>query len=321
MRWISISTSLVSILSAFLRCSALSVGTTDNPTQKATRLIPSYITARHLTQSYPETIFSKLFSSVPKREFAIKDISLDFGWNPKEVSEERQTRSSNLGLTLLVGRSASGKSTLLRIISGQEEPLSGFLCINGQNIYKEKGSRQMSVQPVTIDSKPDCYDDNLNVMDRIVQAGSRSLSLSKDKVPGILDDLANEFAILLGLEGQLSKKPSQLTPSGQYLFGLCCACMESSCHSLNLEEILNQDVVNISCPILLLDELMDAEHSDIAKTVGKGLLKLTSKGAIVIAATHRPQHLKSVADRTVTLSSGKVLLQEFPSKEEAMKTI
>ena len=320
-RIIFISTSLISILCPSSRSNALSVGTTDNPNQKATQLIPSQIMARHLTQSYPETIFSKLFSSVPKRDFAIKDISLDFGWNPILGSEESQTRNNNLGLTLLVGRSASGKSTLLRIISGQEEPLSGSLCINSQKIYQEKDNQERTAQPVTIDSKPDCYDDNFNVLDRIMQAGYKSLSFSKEKVPIILNDLAIEFATLLGLKGQLSKNPSELTPSGQYLFGLCCACMESSCHSLNLEEALNQDVVSICCPILLLDELMDAEHPDIAKTVGKGLLKLTSTGAIVIAATHRPQHLKSVADRIITLSSGKVLLQEFPNEGELMEKI
>ena len=120
-------------------------------------------------------------------------------------------------------------------------------------------------------------------MEKIVHSGSRSLSFSKDLIPIILDDLANEFAVLLGLEGQLSRKPSELTPSGQYLFGLCCACMESSCSSLNFEKDFDQDEIEIACPILLLDELMDAEHSDIAKIVGKGLLKLTSKGAYKIA--------------------------------------
>jgi ABC-type polar amino acid transport system ATPase subunit len=323
MRWTTFAAA-ISLACNSLQLDALSSGATGTSDVKSSwvpRLIPSKIGANRLTQSYTETLFSKLFSSVPKREFAIRDVSLDFGW---QSSEDRNgLEGCNLGLTLLVGRSASGKSSLLRIVSGQETPLYGTLTINGQHIYNEKDSEQKSARPVIIDSKPHCYDDQFTVLDRIVKTSCKSLSLPKDESMNILQDLAREFAITLGLtKKQLSGNPSQLNPSGQYLFGLSCACMESSCSAVNLnmiEDMQNQKEVEISCPILLLDELMDAEHSDIAKSVGKGLLRLTARGAIVIAATHRPQHFSGVADRVVTLSSGKVLLQDFPNTRNVIE--
>ena len=98
--------------------------------------------------------------------------------------------------------------------------------------------------------------------------------------------------------------------------------MESSCSSLNSDTIAetHNQKERIECPILLLDELMDTEHSDVAKSVGNGLLRLTARGAIVIAATHRPHHLSGVADRVVTLSSGRILLQDYPNTRNVIET-
>ena len=49
----------------------------------------------------------------------------------------------------------------------------------------------------------------------------------------------------------------------------------------------------------------------MAKNVGKGLQTLAKRGAIVFSATHRPEFLTSFADRKITLSGGKVLLDEM----------
>ena len=56
--------------------------------------------------------------------------------------------------------------------------------------------------------------------------------------------------------------------------------MESSCSSLNSDTIAetHRRKERIEGPILLLDELMDTEHSDLAKAVGNGLLRLTARG-------------------------------------------
>ena len=173
-------------------------------------------------------------------------MSLDFGWQSSTENElaygfhgsHGSHDDCNLGLTLLVGRSASGKSSLLRIISGQEVPIAGTLSINGKHIYNQKDGEQQSIRPVIMDSKPDCYDDQSTVLERIVRSASISGSLSKDEKSNVMNILAHEFAITLGLtEDQLCGTPSQLTPSGQYLFGLSCACMESSCSSLNSDTI------------------------------------------------------------------------------------
>ena len=49
------------------------------------------------------------------------------------------------GLTAVVGHSGSGKSSLLMCLSGLDEPTSGTVTINGQDIYRQSASRRASM--------------------------------------------------------------------------------------------------------------------------------------------------------------------------------
>lgn len=294
-------------------CRALSMMTIKH----THKLAPSQIKCNELAQSYPVTLISKLFSSVPKREFAIQDLTLSFG-NIKEgegmEDEDDDEKSERNNFILLVGRSASGKTTLLRILSGGEEPGSGYVLLNGSNLYNselvdgEVLPVRVSPKPVFIDTKPDYYDEKFTVLEHIMNAADcEKNESSSDFVKG----LAKEFATILNLSHkQINGFSSALSPSGQYLFGIACACMESSCASM---KHINNDCTEIEIPhpVLLLDELLDKETSSIANTVGKGIQNLTRKGAIVLAATHCPAYLTDCADRLVTLSGGKILMNEI----------
>ncbi len=257
----------------------------------------------------------KLFSSVPKREYAIQDINLTFGQKDKDD-----------GVVLLVGRSASGKSTLLRLIAGMELPTQGCVSISGHKITqllrdeeaKEVASRippwlkvrkvpqtsEMSQPaiPVILDGKPD-FDDSLTVLERIMK-------MRPDDNMDQSELLANDFVNLLGLDGQCSLLPSQLSPSEQYLFSIACACMVSVAPANNDH---NDDEKGMSYPILLFDELFDTEVPSTVEKCSKGITNLIDCGAMVISATHRPNFFKGMSKRVVTLSGGKVLTDSTTS--------
>lgn len=271
------------------------------------QFFPSTLKCNGITQSYPLTLLTKLFSSVPKRQYALQDINLSFG-NTRQPKEDNGGIQNNF--CLLVGRSASGKSSLLRIISGQERPASGEVLLNGISLHPsvltdENLSRSLP-KAVIVDSKPDCFDDQYTVLQRIENSAANKGLDSK-----VRNSLALSFAKILNLsETQLSGYSSSLSPSGQYLFGLACASM-ASCHLLTIEEEAQSSrVVNVFPPILLLDELLDRETSIVAGNVGKGLTNLAKHGAIIICATHRHQYLVDYADRMITLSGGKLLKDE-----------
>lgn len=277
---------------------------------------PTSITIESVIQSYPITLLNKIFSSVPKREKAIDNISLVFGHvedNPGNVNDR------NYGFTLLVGRSASGKSTLLRLLAQMEQPISGEMFVNGRQIIMEDSHQNsiLSPKPIIIDSKPDCFDTKTSVFQRILDSIPNikfdvDMNSSPSEIKSLKENIVYEVATNLGFtKDQLNScTPSDLTPSQQYLFGLACSCVESSFTSkLHIDK--ENSVIEIPCPVLLLDELLDKETSGVASKVGNALLTIAKQGGVVVVATHRPEYLMAMAERVVTLSSGRILSIEY----------
>ena len=246
------------------------------------------------------------------------------------------------GVVLLVGRSASGKSSLLRMLAGTERPLVG-----GRVVVVGGGGVTTTPIPVVLDRRPD-FDDSLTVADRIVRAGLdavRARGYSDGPVGGrnrriveetedvgvfgarsfpsrmgahdgatpllpLLRTLAEDVSSLLTLtDGQLASSPSGLRPSGRYLLGLACACMASAapCAARDPD---GARAHGARYPVILMDELFDAEHPSIAENCGEGILNVVRAGGVVISATHRPGHFRGMASRTITLSGGRVLTDE-----------
>ena len=268
---------------------------------------PSCIDAVDTTLKYPVSIMSRLFSSVPKRQFAVERINISFGHVIDYLSPSLVDDNDDDGIILLVGRSASGKSSLLRLLAGMEKPTDGRIIVGGL------------ARPVILDCKPD-FDDSLNVMDRIVQVGVdaaiqtqkiglQNISTTRGDLT-LFQKLAQDIVSLMMLSNeQLLAMPSELCPSIQYLFGIACACMTSMALQCTYDPIRVRDD-GIYYPIILMDELFDAEHPSIAENCGKGILNLVRAGGVVISATHRPGHFGGMACRTITLSGGKVLADE-----------
>jgi len=226
----------------------------------------------------------------------------------------------------------------------------------GLPLYEDSiNEKQCLVHPVILSGKPD-FDDSLSVLERIVQLGidatqqcknqqnmqqkrsSKENQPTEEATTKVIQTLARDFASLLTLtREQCDEVPSELSPSGQYLFALACGCIVSVAPSVasmldnndihskgnssdkdnhNTNDTTNDilpDLVRsgIHYPILLLDELFDTEHSSIVQTCGEGMLSLIRHGGVVISATHKPEFFSNVAKRRVTLSGGKVLKDEL----------
>ncbi|KAL3764377.1 hypothetical protein ACHAW5_005118 [Stephanodiscus triporus] len=197
------------------------------------------------------------------------------------------------------------------------------------------------VRPVVLDGKPD-FDDSLTVVERIIRAGldavracgdvgGRKCRIIEEEGEGrrasssgmrvhdkmtardestLLRILAEDVATLLTLtDEQRRSLPSELRPSSQYLFGIACACMRSMAPCVAVDPD-GAWVDGVRYPIILMDELFDAEHPSIAENCGAGILNLIRAGGVVVSATHRPGHFRGMASRTITLSGGRVLTDE-----------
>ena len=198
---------------------------------------------------------------------------------------------------------------------------------NSQNVrsWMKVGSfgpspSQAVAHPVIIEGKPD-FDNSKTVLERIVQMGNdatkyhckSSLATSANaEKSSLIQQLAIHFANMLTIsEEQQSCRPGDLSPSNQFLFGIACCCMVSIAPAVSTAFDIGNDVaeqsISIPCPIILFDELFDAEASSTVDKCRLGILNLIREGGIVVSVTHKPMYFMDMACRRVTLSSGKVL--------------
>ncbi|KAK1745678.1 ABC transporter [Skeletonema marinoi] len=253
---------LHSTMHLILTLAALVLALSSSAFELAVPARPSYVHIDKVSQQYPVTLFNKLFSSVPKREYALQDINLTFGQNDN-------------GVILLVGRSASGKSTILRLIAGMEMPTQGCKQRGGIKYANLDQSGEIpesseKSQPVILDGKPD-FDDSLPLLERIIQMGP--------------DDNMAQSKLLAATLSTYSVSMDKLSPSEQYLFSIACACMASVAPAIKEH---NDEGSGMPYPILLLDELFDTEVPSTVEKCNKGITNLVECGAVVISATHRP---------------------------------
>ena len=274
------------------------------PSVSSISCTPSRINLDDATISYPETLMGKLFSSVPKRTYAVDHISTSFGIAGDGIQSNTPA--------ILVGRSASGKSSLLRLISGEDVPTSGTVAIEGL------------AKPIIIDRKPPL--NSKSVLDGIVasamqrkegEAGQKDTS----KHYGILKQMTMDFGTNLGLTSQqLQSKPSSLSPSGLFLFAMARGCLNSMMPAVDDIDFQGIDADSSTYifqgPILLLDELFDFEHPDVPAKCCPGIDSLVKNmGAVIIFATHKPHHWEMLESRrVVALSSGRILAEEMLGK-------
>lgn len=253
----------------------------------------------------------------------MQDINLSLGHTQNNV---------DTGVVILEGRSASGKTTILRLLAGIEGPVEGKILINGQEIsigneenrnlpsWMKIGSplaaSSLIAQPVIIESKPD-FDNSKTVLEWIskmgcdaVQYHCKSSTIGKAREE-LIKQLSHDLAQLLNMaEEQCASRPTDLSPSSQFLFGIACGCMVSTAPAiatLNISDLTSQERFTIPSPILFFDELFDMETSSTLNKCSLGILNLIKQGSIVLSVTHRSSYFMSMTSRRITLSGGRVL--------------
>ena len=160
--------------------------------------LPTSLSMEQVSHSYPSTLLRSLFSSVPKREYAIRNITLHI----------------DSGMLLLLGASSSGKSTILRIVAGIESPVSGSVTWDPP-----------AVRPVYLDRRPE--KDTSRTVQTIL---NRLSTVSNDSREAFIAHVCETVGF--GAR-ELESTPSELSPSDNYRFGLICATLKSTLPALS----------------------------------------------------------------------------------------
>lgn len=253
---------------------------------------PTVVECDSVSQSYPESFWQKLTSSTPRRQFALENVSLSL--DSKMV-------------TLLLGDSTAGKSTLLRLIAQREIPTSG-------EIKNSNFAVDSTVScPIYLDARPSYRQNQFveEIWTKAMRTGS-SLTGPSSNAMGCLRELSDVLKV------PLQSKIMDLSMSEVYLCRLGEAYLESltgqtdsleSSSSTSLQS--RSDEVSLSsslpAPLILLDEWLDSETSTVVQRITSSLNELAMYGAVVVCVTHKPHLFGNGSFRRITLSRGKVL--------------
>ncbi|MDD3887728.1 MAG: ATP-binding cassette domain-containing protein [Patescibacteria group bacterium] len=182
-----------------------------------------------------------------------------------------------------VGRSGVGKTTIFRLLIGEEKPDSGELIVNGCNVEKLTKSRipyyrrKLGVvfQDFKLLSRKTVYE---NVAFTLVVSGASNKKI-KELVPQAIG--------LVGLSGKENRFPHELSGGEQQR----CAIARAIVHQPK---------------ILIADELTGDLDAIYSWEIMEILLRINKLGNTVLIATHDRDIVNRLNKRVITMENGKV---------------
>jgi len=180
-------------------------------------------------------------------------------------------------LYLILGENGAGKSTLLRVIAGLIQPTRGELQVLGAKHPREVGSQfgYMAHAPMLYEEL----------------TGMENLRYFA-KLYGIDDPAVCERAIrTVGLDPALSRRVGQYSQGMRQRMSLARA-------------ILNDP------RLLLLDEPFSNVDVASARDMARLLGQMRDGGRTIFLVTHQPALLETIADESVWMSAGEIIMRE-----------
>lgn len=182
----------------------------------------------------------------------------------------------------LVGSSGTGKSTLLRIIAGLEEPSAGRVTYAGQPL--ERGSVGVVFQ------RPILYP-HLSVKDNIlfpIRLGAFS--------GGVDMDYYRELLEALKLEGLESRKPSQLSGGQAQRVGVARALIRRA-------------------PVVLFDEPLASVDEEMSASIRADIVRLHERyGFTGLYVTHDQNEALMLGQRVAVMDAGYLVQVDTPER-------
>jgi len=187
----------------------------------------------------------------------------------------------------IIGLSGAGKSTLVRCINRLEEPTSGSILVEGQDIMKLRDEEMLKIrrrigmifQSFNLLSRRDC---------------SKNIAFPLEIADWNKKDIENRVDELLELVGLQDKKysyPSQLSGGQKQRVAIARALAAQS-------------------DILLCDEATSALDPSTTKAILSLLKEINrSLGITIIIITHQMEVIKEVCNKVAVISEGEIVEQ------------
>ena len=189
----------------------------------------------------------------------------------------------------IIGPSGGGKSTFLRCINRLEEPDSGHIKINGEDILDKKSDINKIRQKVSMVFQHFNHFANKNVLQNLTLAPIKAGILDKESAERRADELLKS----VGLSDKKFAYPHKLSGGQKQRIAIA--------RSLAMEP----EVILFDEPTSALDPEMIGEVLDIMKDVA-------AKGITMLVVTHEMGFARNVANRIFFMDKGKIAVDDTP---------
>ena len=184
----------------------------------------------------------------------------------------------------LVGISGSGKSTIIKLITGEVRPTSGRVVVNGYDMAKIRRSRLPNMRrTLGVIFQDFRLIDTMTVYDNVAFAmrvvGARNRDIRK-RVPYVLE--------LVGLDGRERRFPNELSGGEQQRVAIARALVNNPRMIVADEPTGNLDPVR-SLELMLLFE------------------KINEMGTTVLVVTHEKELVNAFSKRVVAIENGQII--------------
>lgn len=221
----------------------------------------------------------------------IKVEKLYKNFNKIEVLKDINVSINKGEIIAIIGPSGSGKSTFLRCLNRLEEPTSGNIYIDNENIMdKNTDINRLRVKLGMVFQHFNLFP-HKTVMENITLAPIKVKKMTRDGA----EQKANELLKKVGLEDKRYAYPNQLSGGQKQRIAIARAlAMEPE--------------------IMLFDEPTSALDPEMIKEVLDVMIALAKDGMTMIIVTHEMGFAKSVATRVLFMNEGGILEDETPKE-------
>lgn len=210
----------------------------------------------------------------------LKDFSVDFDQS---------------GVTVLLGPSGTGKSTLLRCINGLEKTNSGDILVDGLSVNNKKNLKQIRTTCGMVFQHTVIFP-HMNVLENLIMSPMKLLKMPKSEAI----DKARFYLDKVGLSSKEKSRHNELSGGEQQRIAIARALM-------------------MNPKALLLDEITSALDPEMTREVLNILESLAEEGVCMLCVTHEMTFAKDVASRIIFMEGGKMVCDA--SKEEFFGSI
>ena len=214
----------------------------------------------------------------------VKNITKSFG--DLTVLRDFSVDFTQEGVTVLLGPSGTGKSTLLRCINGLESIDKGDIIVDGMSVKDKHNLRNIRLSCGMVFQQTVLFP-HLDVMGNMILSPTKLLGMSKAEAT----EKARFYLDKVNLNSKEKSKHNELSGGEQQRVAIARALM-------------------MNPKALLLDEITSALDPEMSKEVLTILESLAAEGVCMLVVTHEMSFARHVASRVLFLDKGSLVCDE-----------